>query len=390
MPHRLREASLEVVPGRSPVIPLVIDGLPEEIEALGERWQRKREFHLTALSAQKLEQAGGGREDLWDVVTRVGSGRLLGPITLLDEVRRVTATERPGLRTIVAMADAPALQPLHRDLSRALGVELESQPAHVTLYSNHPAEGIGLENPRQLAERAPPLPEDQQQEIRQAMRFEEVFFDDGGIAADPPGALDISLGETDRVFTASAMRAIAYAAHVHRDQLRKGTEVPYLSHLLGVASLVADEGGREAEVVAALLHDAAEDHGGEERLADIRRRFGPNVAEIVHALSDSLEPEGASKAPWRERKERYLAELRSEQRPEVLLVSNADKLHNVRAVLTDMRTVGDEVWRRFQAPRDQQLAYYRELAAIFSERRPGAPLALELEEALSELERLAG
>lgn len=372
------------------MIPLAIDGLPEEIEALGERWQRKREFHLTAASAQKLEQAGGGREDLWEVVTRVASGRLLGPITLLAEVRRVTAAERPGLRTIVAMAEAPGLEPLHRDLSAALGVELSNQPPHVTLYSNDPAEGIGLEDEAQLAERAPPLPEGQQREIRRAMRFEEVFFDDDGIAADPPGAPDVTLGETDPVFTPTAMRAIAYAAHVHRDQRRKGTDVPYLAHLLGVAALVADEGGAETEVVAALLHDTAEDHGGEERLADVRRRFGASVEQIVRALSDSLEPEGAAKEAWRPRKQRYLDELRSEQRPEVLRVSNADKLHNVRAVLTDYRAIGDAVWQRFQAPRDQQLAYYRELAAIFGERRAGAPLARELEEAVRELERLVG
>jgi HD domain len=390
VPHHLREASLQVVAGRSAVIPLVIEGLPDEIEVLGERWQRKREFHLTAVSAQKLEWAGGGRPDLWEVVTRVASGRTLGPVVLLDEVRRVTAPERPGLRTLVAMAHAPALDVLHRDLSQALGAELEPQPAHVTLYSNDPGEGIGLEDHAQLQERAPALPEEQQEAIRRAMRFEEVFFDDDGIALDPPDLPEVSLGRTDPVFTPTAIRAIAYAAHVHRDQRRKGGNIPYLAHLLAVAALVAEEGGGETEVVAALLHDAAEDHGGEERLADIRGRFGAQVAGIVRALSDSLRPEEDVKEEWLARKERYLGGLRGEGRPEVLRVSNADKVHNAHAILADHRALGDEVWRRFEAPPHQQLVYYRQLATIFCARRPGAPLAAELAQAVAELERLVG
>ncbi len=370
-----------MVEGQSVVVPLAIEALPVSVEAMGMRWERKLEFHMTAISARKLEAVGAGRPDLWDVVTRVCSGRDLGPIDARRELRRARHPEQPELQTLIVMVDAPALVALHEDLSAALGVTLELPPAHVTLYSTDPASGIGIDDLEELEVRAPALGEGEQREVLDAIGFDAVFSDED---------TEVLLGRTDRVFTPMVMRALAYAADVHVDQLRKGTAVPYLAHLIAVAALVAEEGGGEHEVTAALLHDAAEDHGGEERLEDIERRFGPLVAEIVRALSDSLLPEGTCKEAWRPRKERYLEHLRSERRDEVLRVSNADKVHNARAILADHRVHGDAVWDRFEAPPAQQRWYYEQLAAIFEDRRPGAPLAGELTEAVRELSRIVG
>ncbi len=137
--------------------------------------------------------------------------------------------------------------------------------------------------------------------------------------------------------------ALVYAADVHRDQRRKGTQTPYIAHLLHVAALVIEDGAlagelNEDEAIAALLHDAAEDQGGEERLADIRSRFGERVAEIVAACSDTFED---PKPPWRERKEAYIARLRTETDRGILRVSAADKVHNCRAIVVDYRLLGD-------------------------------------------------
>ncbi len=154
---------------------------------------------------------------------------------------------------------------------------------------------------------------------------------------------------------------------------------------ISVAALVCEDGGDETEVIAALLHDTAEDHGGEPRLEDIGRRFGHEIASYVRALSDSLRPEAAFKEPWRPRKERYLAHLREEQRPGVLRVSNADKLHNARAIVADHRQVGEAIWNRFDGSPAQQLWYYSSLAEIFLERRPQSPLARELAETIAQL-----
>ena len=130
--------------------------------------------------------------------------------------------------------------------------------------------------------------------------------------------------------------ALAYALVVHGAQVRKALPVPYVSHLLAVASIVLEDGGDETQAVAALLHDAAEDQGGEARLADIRHRFGPDVATIVAALSDSLVADPAQKAPWRARKDAYLRHLRLERDERILRVALADKLHNARSIQTDL------------------------------------------------------
>ena len=179
--------------------------------------------------------------------------------------------------------------------------------------------------------------------------------------------------------------ATAYAAQVHEGQTRPATGAPKIAHLLGTTANVLEDAGRdgavdEDEAVAALLHDAAEDGGGRERLDDIRHRFGERVAEIVEALSDSLEPD---QRPWRERKEAYLRKLAGEERPSVLRVSLADKLDNVRAAVAAYRVEGDALWDRFH-PREDTLWYYGSVADMLSEKLPG-PLAEELREAVARL-----
>ena len=177
-------------------------------------------------------------------------------------------------------------------------------------------------------------------------------------------------------------RALVYASRVHGGQDRKGTSVPYVTHLLAVAAIVGENGGTEDEVVAALLHDAPEDQGGEARLEDIRLRFGPAVAETVAGCTDTYED---PKPPWRERKERYLAHLAGAPEP-VRLVSTADKLHNARTVLADYRAVGEDLWDRFTGGREGTLWYYRAVADTL--RSKDDSLAEELDRVVGELERL--
>ena len=158
--------------------------------------------------------------------------------------------------------------------------------------------------------------------------------------------------------------AVRYAAELHHDQVRKGTTIPYLSHLLGAASLVLDQGGDEDEAIAALLHDALEDQWERTTAEEIRDRFGDKVARIVVACSDSL---GGQKRDWKVRKEAYLEHL-STQPADVLRVSLADKLHNARAIVADLRTGGDAVWDRFTGDPMQQAWYYMSLAETFRDR----------------------
>jgi (p)ppGpp synthase/HD superfamily hydrolase len=178
-------------------------------------------------------------------------------------------------------------------------------------------------------------------------------------------------------------RALVRAFEFHREQTRKGSGIPYVGHLLGVASIVIETGGSEDEAIAALLHDAAEDQGGRKALESIRAEFGDLVARVVEECSDSL---GDPKPPWRERKQAYLEHLDAAS-PEALHVSLADKLHNMRTIVVDYRDVGESLWDRFNSDRDGVLWYYRSLAAAFVRLRPGA-LATELTESVAELERL--
>jgi len=171
----------------------------------------------------------------------------------------------------------------------------------------------------------------------------------------------------DVILTPRLAEALNYAIELHRTQARKGTSIPYVSHLLAVCGLVLEHGGSETQAIAALLHDAVEDQGGEATHAEIKQRFGNDVADIVLACSDTAEQ---PKPPWRERKERYIQELRKAPQA-VLLVSAADKLHNARATLTDYRAQGETLWERFNAGPDEIIWYYTSLASVFTE--AGAP-----------------
>ena len=191
--------------------------------------------------------------------------------------------------------------------------------------------------------------------------------------------------ESSEVLGERFRSALVLASELHRGQVRKGAKgIPYVGHLLGVASIVIEDGGDEDEAIAALLHDAPEDQGGAATLARIRSEYGERVGAIVEACTDTLEN---PKPPWRERKERYIAHL--EEAPEdVLRVSLADKVHNARAILADYREIGEELWSRFRGSREESLWYYRTLADVFSRRRPG-PLADELRRTVDEIEALA-
>jgi (p)ppGpp synthase/HD superfamily hydrolase len=180
-------------------------------------------------------------------------------------------------------------------------------------------------------------------------------------------------------------RAFRYAAEKHTGQTRKQTAVPYLSHLMAVASLVLEAGGDEDMAIAALLHDVVEDCGGMPRLREVRKSFGRRVAKIVEGCTDSF---GEPKPAWMERKKNYLRELKHAD-ADTRLVSASDKLHNVRTILTDYQQDGDGVWSRFSGKKDGTLWYYRALSDEYQRRKPNR-ITRELAIAVAELERLVG
>ena len=177
--------------------------------------------------------------------------------------------------------------------------------------------------------------------------------------------------------------AVRYAGHLHRRQLRKGGEVPSMAHLLGVASLVLEDGGDEDEAIAALLHEAVDHPGSVPVLNEIRRRYGDRVARIVELCTDH-DP-AQDRPEWHLRKRAYVEGL--PEHPEGHRVALADKLHNARSLLYDYRQVGEQVWLRFSAGREV-LGYMRSLADTFDEHSK-SPMAAELDTVVSELERVA-
>jgi (p)ppGpp synthase/HD superfamily hydrolase len=167
--------------------------------------------------------------------------------------------------------------------------------------------------------------------------------------------------------------ALRHAARLHHDHFRKGTKIPYISHLMAVSALVMEYGGDEDQAIAALLHDAVEDRGGMETARYIEHLFGPRVARIVLDCSDS---EDEQKAPWEDRKRAYLSGIAAKS-DDAVLVTACDKLHNVTAILTDLERHGPEVFKRFTAGRRGTIWYYRELARALSDRWAG-PLTARL------------
>jgi GTP pyrophosphokinase len=180
------------------------------------------------------------------------------------------------------------------------------------------------------------------------------------------------------------LRAFEFAAEKHAGQIRKASTIPYIAHLMGVASVVLEAGGDEDLAIAALLHDVVEDCGGEPMLKEVRRRFGPRVAKIVDGCTDSY---ATLKEPWRERKENYIARLKKED-GDTRLVSAADKLNNLRSIAGDYRVIGESVWSRFNGGRDGTLWYYRTLRDEFL-RHPPNRVTRDLDLALNDLESLA-
>ncbi|MDA2929461.1 HD domain-containing protein [Acidobacteria bacterium AH-259-O06] len=180
--------------------------------------------------------------------------------------------------------------------------------------------------------------------------------------------------------------AFLYAAKLHSDQKRKGADIPYISHLMAVAAIVLEHGGNEEEAIAALLHDTVEDQGGRTRLLEIRKRFGDKVASIVDGCTDSYAKTASEKEDWAKRKKEYLAHL-PEADASTRLVSAADKLHNVRAILRDYRKEGEKLWERFKGGKDGTLSYYTSLVKIFRETGP-QELAEELGRVVRELKHL--
>ena len=178
-------------------------------------------------------------------------------------------------------------------------------------------------------------------------------------------------------------QALVYAAELHADQIRKGSKVPYISHLLGVASIALEYGADEDEAIAALLHDAIEDQGGETVRGEIRTRFGERVTEIVDGCTET---DITPKPPWAERKKAYIARLANAS-PSVRLVSLADKLHNVRSILKDYRTQGDVLWNIFKGGKEGTLWYYRSLVTAFHQ-AGSTPMVVELDRLVTELEGL--
>lgn len=168
-------------------------------------------------------------------------------------------------------------------------------------------------------------------------------------------------------FTARFERALVFANRMHAGQVRKYSGAPYIAHLLGVAAFVLEDGGSEDEAIAAILHDTAEDCGGEDTLEDIRQKFGEKIAKIVRECSDTLE---RPKPPWEERKRNHLEVLRTAM-PETIRVMLADKVYNALSLLHALQDSGDQVWHKFKGGKDGTLWYFHEMLAIFRQRHSG-------------------
>jgi (p)ppGpp synthase/HD superfamily hydrolase len=187
------------------------------------------------------------------------------------------------------------------------------------------------------------------------------------------------------MLTEKIAQALALAVEAHDGQKRKGTNIPYIAHPMGVASIALDHGADEEQAVAALLHDAVED-GGAHYAERIRTKFGNRVADIVAGCTDGVPDASGKKPPWQARKQSYLDHLKSAS-DDVLLVSSSDKLHNARAIVEDLLSIGQRVFDRFSASKEQTLWYYESLAQIFESR--GTPVARALRGAVNEMKRLS-
>lgn len=178
--------------------------------------------------------------------------------------------------------------------------------------------------------------------------------------------------------------ALVFATELHATQVRKGSGVPYIAHLLGVASLVLEYGGNEGEAIAGLLHDSIEDQGGLATRDEIYYRFGLEVTTIVEGCTDTFT---TPKPPWKKRKEDYLEHLKTAS-DSVKLVSCADKLYNARSILKDYQEIGEELWTRFKGKKEGTLWYYQSLVEVFSTHF-SSPIVQELRQVVTQLTTLA-
>ncbi|HET9326238.1 MAG TPA: HD domain-containing protein [Candidatus Eisenbacteria bacterium] len=195
------------------------------------------------------------------------------------------------------------------------------------------------------------------------------------------------MGSAKSLLTSRFDDALALAVQLHRHDLRKGKTTPYVTHLLYVCALVLEDGGDEDEAIAALLHDALEDHPKEVSREELEARFGERVAELVSGCSDTPPGfRGGPKPPWRDRKEFYIHHLR-EGSPAARRIATADKLANLRDTLADLKVHGDALWKRFNAGRDEQLWYYRSVLAALRDAGDGGNLLLKFQQAVRELSR---
>jgi (p)ppGpp synthase/HD superfamily hydrolase len=179
--------------------------------------------------------------------------------------------------------------------------------------------------------------------------------------------------------------ALIYATQLHAKQVRKSSHIPYISHLLSVCALVLEDGGDEDEAIAALLHDAIEDQGGDKTRQEIKQKFGDKVAEIVEGCTDS---DTNPKPPWQERKTAYIEKFRHAS-PAIRRVSLSDKLHNARSILADYRRIKDEVWTRFKGHKEGTLWYYDSLIEAAKQSGEKGFLLQELERTIQQLHDLS-
>jgi (p)ppGpp synthase/HD superfamily hydrolase len=179
-------------------------------------------------------------------------------------------------------------------------------------------------------------------------------------------------------------QALSFAAKLHNGQLRKGTQIPYISHLLSVSAIVMRNGGDEEQAIAALLHDSVEDQGGINLLSDIESKFGARVAKIVKQCSDSFEK---PKPPWDQRKKAYVATI-AHKSDDAILISMADKVDNARTILNNYHKIGEKLWERFRGGREGTLWYYRACVDAFGN-RSNSDLYHELADLVSQIEDMA-
>lgn len=187
------------------------------------------------------------------------------------------------------------------------------------------------------------------------------------------------------MLTEKIAQALALAVEAHNGQKRKGTNIPYLAHPMGVASIALDHGADEEQAMAALLHDAVED-GGPHYAKRIRDQFGDRVADIVEGCTDGVPDSSGKKEAWKPRKERYISHLQKAT-DDVLLVSGSDKLHNARAIVEDLLRIGPVVFDRFTSTQEQTIWYYETLSGVFSSR--GTPVAKALSDTVQRMKQLA-